>query len=47
MIYAEDTVLVAEIPEDLQTLVTELVEFSEEYGLSLNITKTKIMMTSK
>lgn len=45
--YADDTVVIAETPEDLQILINRIVECSEEYGLSLNISKTKIMVVSK
>lgn len=45
--YADDTVLIAETAEDLQILVDRIVEYSEQYGLSLNIKKTKVMLISK
>jgi len=43
--YADDTVVVAATPENFQILINRIVECSEEYGLSLNISKTKIMVT--
>ena len=45
--YADDTVVIAETSEDLQILINRIVECSEEYGLSLNINKTKMMVVSK
>ena len=45
--YADDTILVAETLGDLQTLVNNIVECSEDYGLSLNIGKTKFMLITK
>ena len=45
--YAEDTVVIAETPEDIHILINRIVECSEEYGLSLNISKIKIMVVSK
>lgn len=34
-------------PEDLQVLVNGVAVYSDEFGLSLNIRKTKVMMISK
>jgi hypothetical protein len=45
--FADDTVLIAETLEELQTLVNKIADCSEEYGLSLNIKKTKFMVISK
>ena len=45
--YADDTVLLAGTHEDLQTLINKMVTVSEEYGLSLNISKTKYMLITK
>ena len=41
--YADDTTLMAEIEEELKSLVMKVKEESEEVGLKLNIQKTKIM----
>ena len=41
--YAEDTILMAEIEEELKTLFMKVKEESEKVGLKLNIQKTKIM----
>lgn len=44
---ADHTVVIAEPPEHLWILINRIVECSEEYRLSLNISKTKSMMVSK
>ena len=41
--YANDTTLMAEIEEDLKSLLTKVKVESEKVGLKLNIHKTKIM----
>ena len=41
--YTDDTTLMAEIEEELQSLLMEVKEESEKVGLKLNIQKTKIM----
>ena len=41
--YADDTTLMAEIEEELQSLSMRVKEESEKVGLKLNIQKTKIM----
>ena len=40
--YADDTTLMAEIEEDLKSLLMKVKEESEKVGLKLNIQKTKI-----
>ena len=42
LIYADDTTLVAESKEELQSLLMKVKEESEKVGLKLNIQKTKI-----
>ena len=44
--YAEDTTLMAESEEELQSLLMKVKEESEKVGLKLNIQKTKIMASS-
>ena len=44
--YAYDTTLMAEIEEELKSLVMEVKEESEKAGLKCNIQKTKIMASS-
>ena len=41
--YADDTILMAESEEELQSLLMKVKEESEKVGLKLNIWKTKIM----
>ena len=41
--YADDTTLMAESEEELQSLLIKVKEESEKVGLKLNIQKTKIM----
>ena len=43
LIYADDTTLMAESEEELQSLLMKVKEESEKVGLKLNIQKTKIM----
>ena len=44
--YADDTTLMAESEEELQSLLMKVKEESEKVGLKLNIQKTKIMASS-
>ena len=44
--YADDTTLMAESEEELQSLLMKVKEESENVGLKLNIQKTKIMAFS-
>ena len=41
--YADDTTLMAEIEEELKSLLMEVKVESEKVGLNLNIQKTRIM----
>ena len=41
--HADDTTLMAEIKEELKSLLMKVKEESEKVGLKLNIQKTKIM----
>ena len=41
--YADDTTLMAEIEEELKSLLMKVKDESEKVGLTLNIQKTKIM----
>ena len=45
--YADDTVLLAENEADLQNLLNVVREKSTEYGLNMNVKKTKVMVISK
>ena len=44
--YADDTTLMAQSEEELQSLLMKVKEESEKVGLKLNIQKTKIMASS-
>ena len=44
--YADDTTLMAENEEELNSLLMEVKEKSEKVNLKLNIEKTKIMASS-
>ena len=41
--YTDDTTLMAESKEELESLLTKVKEESEKAGLKINIQKTKIM----
>ena len=43
--YADDTTLLAESEEELNSLLIKVKEESEKAGLKLNIQKTKIMVS--
>ena len=43
--YADDTTLMAESEEELNTFLVKVTEESEKAGVKLNIQKTKIMAT--
>ena len=44
--YADDTTLMVESEEELKHLLMKVKEESENFGLQLNIQKTKIMVSS-
>ena len=44
--YADDTTLMAEMEEELKSLLMKVKEESEKLGLNLSIQKTKIMASS-
>ena len=44
--YADETTLMAEIKEELKSLLMKEKEENEKVGLKLNIQKTKTMMSS-
>ena len=44
--YTDDTTLMAESEEELKSLLMNVKEESEKFGLKLNIQKTKIMESS-
>ena len=46
LIYADDTILMAESEEELESLLMKVKEENEKVGLKFNIQKTKIMVSS-
>ena len=44
LMYADDTVLVAESTESLQSLLEGLSKWTEYYELTVNVAKTKVMV---
>ena len=45
--YADDTTLMAEIKEELKSLLVKVKEETEKAGLKLNVRKTKIMASGR
>ena len=45
--FADDTVLIAESEEELQEMVNELNQNRNDYGMSLNAKKAKVMVIDK
>ena len=45
--YADDTALTAESPPELQVLLDKINEKGEEYGMRINVKKTKTMVISR
>ena len=44
LMYADDTVLVADSAESLQKLLDGLLVWTTNYGLTVNVDKTKVMV---
>ena len=47
LMYADDTVLLAESPEDLQTSLNTMKDYCSMFDLEINIDKTKVMIFSR
>ena len=47
LLYADDTVVLAECPEDLQRALDMLKIYREVWGLDINVRKTKVMIFSR
>ena len=45
--FADDTVLITESEEDLQEVVNEMNQKCNDYGMSRNAKKTKVMVIDK
>ena len=46
LLYADDTVVLAECPEDLQKAL-DILKIYEVWGLDINVRKTKVMIFSR
>ena len=44
LMYADDTILMAESPENLQKMMDTLNEWTDEYGLTVNVDKPKVVI---
>ena len=44
LLYADDTIVLAECPEDLQRALDILKIYCEFWGLDINVRKTKVMI---
>ena len=44
MIFADDIVLVAKSPEELESMLTDIQLASKPVGLNMNLSKTKVML---
>ena len=47
LLYADDTLVLAESPEQLQLALNEVGNYCEHWGLSINQTKTKVVIFSR
>lgn len=45
--YADDTVIIANDIQELQSIIDSVVHYSEMFGLHLNVSKTKLLVFSK
>ena len=47
LLYADDTVILAENPKDLQASLDEMKKYCDTFGLHINVNKTKILIFSR
>ena len=47
LLYADDTVILAENPNDLQASLNEMEKYCDTFDLHINVNKTKILIFSK
>ena len=47
LLYADDTLVFAESPEDMQLALNEVSDYCNRWGLSINQTKTKVVIFSR
>lgn len=45
--YADDLVLIVSTVEELQKMIDQLVEAGKNYGIEINVEKSKVMAISK
>lgn len=45
--YADDTVVIADKLSTLQNMIDRIMQYSEQFGLFMNVSKTKVMVFSK
>ena len=45
--FADDTAVIAETEEELQNMMTSIINTCEEYGMELNAKKTKTMVVTR
>ena len=45
--YADDTALLATTENELQTILNNVMQISDDFGLLMNVKKTKVMVISK
>ena len=47
LLYADDTVIIAETPNDLQISLNSMAEYCKDWKLSINVTKNQVMTFSR
>jgi hypothetical protein len=47
LLYADDTLVMAESPQELQSALNEVSQYCNKWGLTINQTKTKVVIFSK
>ena len=47
LLYAEDTILLAESPEELQTALNSMNLYCNDWNLKINVSKTKVVFFSR
>tara|TARA_B110000196_G_scaffold86649_1_gene75141 strand:- start:271 stop:3555 length:3285 start_codon:yes stop_codon:yes gene_type:complete len=47
MLYADDTLVLAETPQQLQLAMSEIAVYCDQWELDINVTKTKVVIFSK
>ena len=47
LLYADDTIIMADSPDDLQATLNGLYDYCKAWSLSVNISKTKVVIFSK